>query len=174
MLNGGIMKSSILIVGLLLAVTVTSVPQVRAQEDMWNIVTVSGDTLWECKLVSLFDSTLNVERSGIGFETPVESIVALVSPNPSGTWIGKVVGGLAGATAGALIGSGMAEDEKRGFGPDPRMIPAIVGGAIGAIVGSGAGAAIESLSSRQKAYDLHGKTTDQKVQIIRDVRAENE
>ena len=140
-----------------------------AQENPWQVILCSGDTLTACRLDSLHYNVLTCTCDTGMFLVSVDSIAGLVQHKEGNFSKGALIGSLAGAVAGSVISAGT-------YQPSPFHIigqggATVMGGIAGASVGFFLGGIIGSLSSGSE-FDLRGRRLIVKLLIIQRLLAQ--
>jgi hypothetical protein len=144
-----------------------SIPTLSAQNNTWQVIRLSDDTVTACRLDSLHDNVLYATCGIKAFFFPVDSIAALVQHKEGRFWKYAVTGSWISAGAGAIIGFATYQKPTSGWAIDFGPSGAAGGGLIiGAASGFVVGGIIGALDSDSKTYDLKGKTLKVKLQII--------
>jgi hypothetical protein len=151
--------------------TIAVLPMVMpAQENNWNVVKLSRDTLSNRSLLELNDSLLTVEQYGVVNLVSVDSIKCLFTHKESCPATGAAIGAVTGVVLGAVIGSATYQKPKnKGFDMliDGQTILAVSGGLLDGLFGSVAGLCIGSSIGGDESYDIFESNHTRKVMIIR-------
>ena len=121
--------------------------QTTAGEETWCLVTVAGDTLCNCPLDSLYETSIVSRQAGVRVLVPLDSVATFFQKGESHTWTGLGVGALAGAGVGALVGAVTYQKSGTGWNLFGRREgAAAAGGILGGLVGAATGLAIGASS----------------------------
>ncbi len=144
-----------------------------AQENNWNVIKLSGDTLSNCSLQELNDSLLTIEpHNGMVSLLQVDSINCLFIHKESYPGTGAATGAITGVVLGAVIGSATYQKPKDsgwfgGMDFGGQTISAVGGGLLGGFVGSVVGLIVGASIGGDESYDISELNHAQKVMIIR-------
>lgn len=155
-----------------------SFPVTHAQDNYWQVILHSGDTLKACRLDSLQSEILSATCSSGAYSFPVDSIVAFARPKERHFWKGAKTGALIGGAVGVIVGIAVAPKETGASGSNlvygnfGAGLAVLGGGLAGALGGLVVGGVIEASSSNTETYDLKEKTTGFKLAIIKRLLSE--
>ncbi|MBI5477031.1 MAG: hypothetical protein HY964_09895 [Ignavibacteriales bacterium] len=137
----------------------------HAQSERWTIITSSHDTLQFCTIGSLEGVAVTFNCKNSLIHISVDSVESLSKNHNSRLWSNIGIGAIAGCATGAFfIGPSLK------FGTQDAGSAILIGALLGAGAGSIAGGIYNLASSDTEVFHLSGKTTEDKIKIIRELR----
>jgi hypothetical protein len=138
-----------------------------AGEDTWSLVTVAGDTLYNCLLDTIADNSIEATHSGRQVLVPLDSIAILFRHREAKVGKRVIGGALVGIAVGAMLGLATHKKPEHAlidYGPQG----AALGGALlGGLVGAVAGATVARGSGGTEEVVIAGMPVKHKVQAIK-------
>ena len=147
-----------------------------AQDRLWAVILVSGDTLPACEVGGATEDALLLICADSSSRIPLDSVKILVHHHQSQFQRGGLWGGLAGVVIGGTAGAISYEEPKPGpgwlggladIGSGSRFGSALVYGIGGGVLGFVVGGVIGTVVGGDDTYDLLSKTKEQKYRTIR-------
>lgn len=139
-----------------------------AQENWWQVIRLSGDTLSDCRLDSLPEIILYITCNGTSISISLDSIAELRRFKETSFLKGAGNGFLVGGTIGALVGAASYQKTTTPYSIDfgPGMA-ALGGGLLGGAGGFIIGGIMSSSSNHYETYTIWNvKTLRMKRRII--------
>ncbi len=154
----------------------------NAQDETWQIVLSSNDTLYGCTLLEIRDNLLVISTETVE-SVPIESINVLLRHKQGKFWDGAGYGAMAGAALGAMVGAATYKEPKPkpddGYfsgmfdgSPLGSTFSIMGGGLIGAVGGIAIGGLIGASAGGEEVYELSKRPYHARIMILRKLLGE--
>ncbi len=146
------MKNLILVITLILSINVCAQNGLENTNVFVRVYDLQGKKISKGKILSISETSLQLNRKGESMNIPVESIGSIKTKRSAGNNV--LFGAATGATTMAILGAATADPDAWIFG-----YTAGEGAATGALLGGTAGAAIGGITilfKNSKSYEING------------------